>query len=330
MRRPTIQDVAKLAGVGTTTVTRVLNQHASASERVRGRVLKAVEELAYVPNPAARRFRTGLTHAVSVLLPLIGTEFYTQLFRNIQEIFEPVELDMALFPVLEGVVLKRYRDPDALLYHADGMLIVSLEPERLYGGKSPPFAKPVVLLDAHHPKYHSIYFDNLAAGRLAAEHALASGLPIVLVDVEEVPGAFASQAHQERQQGIMQTLARQGVSPLASAETPFSTEGGRQVATRLAKAGLLEGNFILSTTDDVAIGVTKHVADRGLKLGEDVKVLGFDDNSLARSAALTTIHQPIEEMGRAAATVLLDALRGKLSMIEQQRFAPRLVVRDSA
>jgi len=330
MRRPTIQDVAKLAGVGTTTVSRVLNQHASASEHVRERVMNAVEELAYVPNPAAKRFRTGLTHAVSVLLPLMGTEFYTRLFESVQEVFEPAELDMALFPVLEGIVLKRYRDPDALPYHADGMLIVSLEPERLYGSNSPPFSKPVVLLDAHHPKYHSVYFDNLAAGRLAAEHALASGLPIALVDVEVVPGAFASQAHQERRRGIMQTLERQGVSPVASFETPFSTEGGRQVATRLAEAGLLGGNFVLSTTDDVAVGVAKHVADMGLTLGEDIKVLGFDDNSLARATGLTTVHQPIEEMGRAAAMVLLDALGGKLNVIEQRRFAPRLVVRDSA
>ncbi len=330
MRRPTIQDVAKLAGVGTTTVSRVLNRHTSASQKARERVIRAVEELAYVPNPAAKRFRTGQTHAVSVLLPLMGTEFYTQLFESVQEVFEHCDMDMALFPVLEGIVLKRYRDPYALPYHADGMLIVSLEPERLYEGKTPPFTKPIVLLDAHHPKYHSVYFDNLAAGRLAAEYALASGLPIAIVDVEEVSGAFASQAHQERRRGIEQTLERQGVSPVVSVKTPLSIEGGRQAATHLLAAGLRKGNFILSTTDDVAVGVAKHVTDKGWKLGKDVKVLGFDDNSRARAAALTTIHQPIEEMGRSAATVLLAALAGKLSVIEQRRFAPRLVVRDSA
>jgi len=330
MRRPTIQDVAKLAGVGTTTVSRVLNDHASASPRVRERVLSAVEELAYVPNPAARRFRTGQTHAVSVLSPLLGTEFYTRLFGSMQEVFEPSEMDMAVFPVLEGVVLKRYRDPHALPYHADGMLIVSLEPGRLYGGERPPFAKPVVLLDAHSPKYHSVYFDNLAAGRLAAEYALASGRPIALVDVKEVPGAFASQAHGERRHGIMQALERQGVSPVATVQAPFSVEGGRQAAAHLLDAGLSKGGFVIVTTDDMAVGVAKHVADRGWTLGEDVKVLGFDDNSLARAAGLTTIHQPVEEMGRAAATVLLSALEGKLRVIEQRRFAPRLVVRESA
>lgn len=330
MRRPTIQDVARFAGVGTTTVSRVLNDHASASPRARERVLSAVQALAYVPNPAALRFRTGQTHAVSVLLPLLSTEFYNRLFGSVQEVLGSADLDMALFPVLEGIVLKRYRDPYALLYHADGMLIVSLEPDRLYEGERSPFAKPVVLLDAHHPKYHSVFFDNLAAGRVAAEHALASGLPVMLVDVEDVPGAFASQAHRERKEGIMQALERQGISLAASIKTPFSTEGGRQAATRLLEAGFLEEGFVISTTDDVAVGVAKHLADRGRTLGADVKVLGFDDGSLARDAGLTTVHQPIEAMGRAAATVLLSALAGELSVIEQRRFAPRLVVRGSA
>lgn len=330
MRRPTIQDVAKLAGVGTTTVSRVLNDHASASPRARERVLSAVQALAYVPNPAARRFRTGQTHAVSVLLPLMGTEFYTRLFASVQETLGPAELDMALFPVLEGIVLKRYRDPDALPYHADGMLIVSLEPGRLYGGERPPFAKPVVLLDAHHPKYHSVFFDNLAAGRLAAEHALASGLPITLVDVAEVPGAFASQAHRERKGGVLQTLERQGIALAALLKTPFSVEGGRQAAAQLLAAGSLEEAFIIATTDDVAVGIAKHLADRGWRVGEGVKVLGFDDSSLALEAGLTTVHQPIEAMGRAAAEVLLGALAGELSVVEQRRFAPHLVVRESA
>lgn len=284
----------------------------------------------YVPNSAARRFRTGKTSAVSLLLPLMNTEFYTLLFEGVQEVLEPAKLDMALFPILEGVVFKRYRDPHALPYHADGMLIVSLEPELLYGGDRPPFAKPVVLLDAHHPKYHSVYFDNLAAGRLAAEYALDSGLPVALVDVKEVPGAFASQAHRERRQGIMQTLERQGVSPVAFAEAPFSTEGGRQAATHLLEAGLSKGSFVIVTTDYMAVGVAKHVTDRGWIYGEDIKVLGFNDSSLARATALTTVHQPIQEMGRAAARVLLSALAGELSFVEQQRFPPHLVKRDSA
>lgn len=330
MRRPTIQDVAKLAGVGTTTVTRVLNNHASASPRARERVLGAVQALAYIPNPAARRFRTGRTHAVSVLLPLLGTEFYNRLFGSVQEILGPDGLDMALFPVLEGIVLKRYRDPYALPYHADGMLIVSLEPDRLYEGGAPPFAKPVVLVDAHHPKYHSVFFDNLAAGRLAAEHALAAGLPVVLIDVAEVPGAFASQAHRERVEGVVGTLERQGIALAASVKTPFSVEGGRQAATELLSKGLLDQAFVIATTDDVAVGVAKHLADRGVEVGTDVKVLGFDDGSLARDAGLTTVQQPVEAMGRAAAEVLLAALAGSLSVVEQRRFPPRLVVRDSA
>lgn len=330
MSKLTIQDVAKLAGVGTSTVSRVINNRPNISEEAREQVLRAVEALGYIPNPAARRFRTGQTHAVSVLLPLLGTEFYSKLFERMQRVFEEAEMDMAMFPVLKGIILKRYRDAHALPYHADGMVIVSLEPDRLYEGGQPPFAKPVVLVDAHHPKYHSVYFDNFAAGRMAAQCALGSGLPVAVVGVEKVPEAFESQAHREREQGIMHTLTRQGISPVMSLQVPFSTEGGRWAADRLIAGGLPKGSFIVATTDEVAIGVMKGCAQQGWQLGRDVKVMGFDDSSAAQEFGLTTIHQPVGEMGHAAAEVLLDALEGKLKVIEQRCFAPRLVVRESA
>lgn len=329
MKKPSVREVAQRAGVGTSTVSRTLNNHPSVSEEARARVFQAIEELGYTPNLTARSFRTGQTHAASVLLPMTGPEFYTRLLESIQAVLEREELDTALFPVVGGIKLKRYRDANALPYHADGLIIASLDPQRVYGGHRPPFNKPIVLVDTHHPDYHSVYFDNFAAGRMAAEYALKLNGPIVLVDVQDVPGEFESPVFQERREGILQELHRHGITPQQHVKVPISIEDGRRAAQRLRDGGFDNAVTILATCDDLALGIIRQLADNGARIGPEVKVVGFDDQSLAEANDLTTIRQPIEEMGATAAEVLVRALKGQLEQIQQIKFPPELIKRGS-
>jgi LacI family transcriptional regulator len=304
----------------------MLNNHPNVSEDARERVQRAIEELGYTPNLSARSFRTGQTNAASVLLPMTGPEFYTRLLGSIQEVLEREALDTALFPVVGGIKLKRYRDASALPYHADGLIIASLDPDRIYGGERPPFNKPVVLVDTHHPEYHSVSFDNQAAGRLAASHALRLKRPIVIVDVQDQPGEFESPVFHERRDGILQELRRHGVAPQRHVRVPISIEDGRRAAQTAEGLGAVT---VLATCDDLAIGVMRQLAEIGMVIGHDVNVIGFDDQSSAAASDLTTVRQPIEEMGTAAAEVLVRALRGELEQIQQITFPPTLIQRGS-
>lgn len=326
---PSVREVARRAGVGTSTVSRTLNGHPSVSPSARARVLRAIEELGYTPNLAARSFRTGQTNAASVLLPMTGPEFYARLLASIDEVLERAGLDTALFPVVGGIRLRRYRDPSALPYHADGLIIASLDPDRIYGGERPPFHKPIVLVDTHHPDYHSVYFDNLAAGRLAAAHALQLGRPVVFVDVQDEPGEFESPVFAERRRAVLQELRRHGIEPRRHVRLPISIEEGRRAATHVR--ALLDGGpvTVLASCDDLAVGVVRQLAEAGVAIGRDVGVVGFDDGSLAAANDLTTIRQPVEAMGAAAAEVLLRALAGELAEIQQTSFPPELVQRGS-
>lgn len=326
LKKPSVKEVALRAGVGTSTVSRTLNNHPNVSEEARKRVQKAIEELGYTPNLSARSWRTGQTNAVSVLLPMTGPEFYTRLLESIQSVLENDGLDIALFPVVGGIKLRRYRDASALPYHADGLIIASLDPERIYGGQRPPFNKPIVLVDTHHPDYHSVYFDNLSAGRLAATHALKLERPIAFIDVQDQPGDFESPVFQERREGILQELRRHGTTPKRHVKVPISIEDGRRAAQALDTR---EALTVLAACDDLAIGVMRQLADSGISIGRDVAVIGFDNQSSAATNDLTTIRQPIEEMGRAAANILLKALHGELTAIEQIAFPPTLVERGS-
>ncbi|CAN5753812.1 substrate-binding domain-containing protein [soil metagenome] len=328
-KKPSVREVAIRAGVGTSTVSRTLNDHPNVSDDARERVLRAIAELGYTPNLSARSFRTGQTNAASVLLPMTGPEFYTRLLESIQRVLEREGYDTALFPVVGGIRLKRYRDASALPYHADGLIIASLDPDRIYDGERPPFNKPVVLVDTHHSDYHSVHFDNLAAGRMAAAHALKLSRPIVFVDVQDDPGDFESPVFAERREGVLQELRRHGIAPWRQVKLPISIEHGRRAAVHVREALADEPVTVLAACDDLALGVMRQLAETGVAVGRDVAVIGFDDGSAALANDLTTVRQPIEEMGAAAAEVLLQALAGALTEMEQIAFAPTLIERGS-
>ena len=325
MERPKVQDVARRAGVGTSTVSRVLNNHPNISALARERVMTAITELNYSPNLSARSLRSGQTSAVSVLLPMTGTAFYTELLEGAQHIFDTADLDTALFPLVSGIRIRRYQRPDALLYRADGLLIASLSPDRIYQNQPVPFGKPIILVDAHHPEYHSVYFDNLAAGQLAAQHALASGRPIALIDVAETAGVFESPVFLERRGGILQTLSQHGVTPSHSVQVPISFEDGRQAARALQDAGLPERSFVIALCDELGLGAMRHFAESGWTPGQSLHIMGFDGSLEARKTGLTTIEQPVGQMGEVAAKLLLEALEGHLNTIQARRFEPTLI-----
>lgn len=327
--KPSVRDVARRAGVGTSTVSRTLNDHPNVSEESRRRVLRAIEELGYTPNLSARSFRTGQTNAASVLLPMTGPEFYTRLLGSLQEVLGEAGMDTALFPVVGGIRLRRYRDPGALPYHADGLVIASLDPDRIYGGERPPFAKPIVLVDTHHPEYHSVFFDNHAAGRLAAAHALTLKRPIVVLDVEDEPGEFESPVFADRRAGVLHELGRHGVAPVHHLRAPISVEDGRRAGMLLRELGLGGRCTVLAACDELAVGAMRQLEELGTRIGSDVAVIGFDDASVAAASGLTTVRQPVEDMGRAAAEVLVEALEGRLEGIVQRPFPPVLVERAS-
>ncbi|GEM45685.1 LacI family DNA-binding transcriptional regulator [Deinococcus cellulosilyticus] len=326
--KPNVKQVARLAGVGTSTVSRVLNNHPNISHDAREKVMKAIEALGYTPNLDARSLRYGQTGAVSILLPVTGIPFYDTLLSGIYSELEKVDLDLAFFPVVGENRLRRYREATSIPYRADGLLIASLNPERMYQGR-PPFSKPIVLVDTHHRDYHSVSFDNLSAGQMAAQHALECRLPIVFVDIQETPGEFESPVFGDRRRGIFSVLSRHGIVPRQTFYTTATLEGGRKIGQQLLQTPLDGPHFILAQCDDVAIGILRHLTDAGQQVGEDFLIMGFDDNQDAQQAGLTTIHQPVREMGEKAAGLLIQALAQELHQLQHQQLAPSLQVRQT-
>ncbi len=332
MDNVTIQDVAKHANVGISTVSKVLNDYKGVAKATQQRVLEAVKELNYRPNRAARSFRTGRTQTASVFLPMIGTEFYDQLITAIDNELAEHDYDAALFPLLNERRLERYRSPDALPYQADGIILASLNPDWLFLDAKLPAQLPAVLVDAYHADYDTVTVDNAGGAYAATKHLLekpGTTFALMIEKYDDIP--FSSGVFLERLKGFKRALADSGQSfeegQLITVE--FSGEGGRD-GLRNILARTVPPINIFASCDLLAKGVMEEAKVNGLALGKDVRVVGFDAQPWTKDYGLSTVKQPIEQLGKEAIRLFLKRLDDPERNIVHHEFKPELIVRSSS
>jgi DNA-binding LacI/PurR family transcriptional regulator len=309
MKPATIRDVAKKAGVGLGTVSRVINNSPLVSEATRKRVLQAIDELNYVPSPTARRLSLGKTLTIAVIAPFFTRPSNIERLRGIENSLAESEYDLIVFNV--ETVERR----DTLLREvprrerADGVLIVSLSPR---DSDIPFLARagvPIVLIDAHHPSLPRVVVDDVKGGYVATQHLIDLGHSRVgyISDILENPFNFISS--RDRYQGYQRALEEAGI-PM---RPDYHGQGmhGRYEACRLAVDMLSlpeRPTAIFAASDTQAIGVLEAAQELNLRVPEDLSVIGYDDIEVAEYLGLTTVQQLLFESGQRGVEVLLKAL----------------------
>lgn len=329
MRKPTIQDVARRAGVGVGTVSRVLNNHVAVRSVTRQSVLRAISELEYTPNPHARRIAGGKSYTVSVLLPVVSTEFYLRLLDGLEHAFNEARYDVAIFPLLDRSRLERYLSSHTLAYQADGLVMATYNLSAFFQGARLGHGQPTVLVDAHSPEVDCAYMDNVLGGQLAGEYASALPGELRAIWVEtELDQVFTTRVFDERRSGFAQALSAAGRRVAGEYVSSFDLLAARAVAAQLLDEARLP-TTVFASADLLAQAVLDEAAARGLGTGRELRVIGFDDQPWAAARGLTTLHQPVEQMGEAAAELLLSRLAGYDGPPRARRFEPRLIERLS-
>ncbi len=300
-----IQDVARHAGVAVATVSRVMNNTGQVRAETRIRVLAAVEELGYRPNRNARGLARGRMATVAALVPFVT---HPSAFARVQGMVEasrhhgmPVSLFDVESPEHQGEHLRALTGD----LRPEGLVIVSLRPTDEECDWLRTAGLRPVLLDAEHEEFSSVCIDDEAGGVLATEHLLELGHERVgfIGDLEH--DRFGFTASERRHRGYLRALATSGVVP----RTDYVRTGphGRDTARRHAHA-LLDlaepPTAIFAASDTQALGVLEAARERGLRVPEDLSVVGFDDVDIATYANLTTIRQPLVESGRQAARLV--------------------------
>jgi DNA-binding LacI/PurR family transcriptional regulator len=308
VRTPTIRDVARRAGVGVGTVSRVLNDSPSVTQATHARVIKAINQLGYRRSSTARSLSLGRSHAVGVVAPFFTSPSVVERLRGVVERLSERGYALVLFSIEtppQGTAALQ----DLARPRVDGLLVISLplSDEELGGLRRDDL--PVVLIDVGHDKLPHVVIDDVRGGELATEHLLEKGHERIgfVGDVPTNPFGFTSS--ERRRQGFRRAMSRIKAADAREGLGHF----GRDEARRLAEELLGEEDpptAIFAASDTQAIGVLEAAGALGLRVPEDLAVIGFDDIEMASVVGLTTVRQPLYETGVRGADLLLQAIEG--------------------
>ena len=326
-----IFDVAKRAGVSIATVSRVLTRPEAVAPPTRKKVMQAVTQLGYATNSAGKNLRTQRSDKILVTIPDISNPFYSRVLQSIEETaqregYSVLLADTQHDPTREEryTLMLRRRDAEGLIVLGHGLPPSAIEVSRETSGIAHIVSGCEFNSRVGIP---SVHIDNHAAGRDAMNHLYSLGHRRVGL----VTGPVASSLSGDRLEGATTRAKAEGAErDLTLAHGDFTIESGEAAATELLERSD-RPTAIFCFNDQMAIGAM-HVARRmDLRVPEDVSVIGIDDISFARYTVppLTTIAQPVREIGQETVRLLLGIVRGKTVSPVSVILPHKLVVRQS-
>ncbi len=330
---PTLEDVAKRAGVSTATVSKVLSNTPYFTEATRLKVMQAVNELGYVPNLAARALSTGKTHIIAVVFPYVYEAIFTD--PNIMHILEGIEAEctqrgynmLLSTPRLEP----SNTDPHYLQLIQSGYLdgVLAIDSYPMGSALHPALERsiPAVAIGYGQGEFFVRHDDHLG-GRMAIEHLFALGhTRIGLLTVPDEMNFGVA----ERMKGLRDACEQAGfdLDALPCAYGDWSVSSGRRSAAQILAAHP-DLTALVCMNDRMAMGAVQHAREIGRCVPGDLAVTGYDDIPMASISAppLTTINQRAPEQGQVAARMLFDLLNGRQP--DSVILPPLLVQRESS
>ncbi|GAW48566.1 MULTISPECIES: LacI family DNA-binding transcriptional regulator [unclassified Nocardioides] len=333
--RPTLEEVAALAGVGRGTASRVINGGEKVSERARGAVEKAIAELGYVPNAAARALVTQRTDAVALVIAeseerVFGEPFFAGIIRGIGSALGEADRQLVLL-LAQASQRRGGLDHYLTRQHVDGVLLLSLHADDELPDLIRAHGLPVVVGGRAHEGIRTDYVDvdNVQGAGLAVAHLVERGRQRIAT----IGGPADMVAGSSRFEGYVAALAAAGreLDERLVELGDFSQESGAAaMRTLLEREPSLDGVFCAN--DLMAVGALGALRAAGRRVPEDVSVVGFEDAPIAMSShpPLTTVHQSPEQMGREMVALLLETMAAPEQDRPGRMLPTRLVVRASS
>ena len=328
----TIREVASVAGVSTATVSRALRGLPNVDDATRARVLEAAASLDYVVSPSASRLASGRTGTIAVVTPYIDRWFFATVLSGVEAVTRGAGLDLILLGVGDPARPDRLPTEQRLRARADGAIIVALPADAPEVRQVLAAHFPVSIVGSIVPDAPCVAIDDVDTARLATQHLINLGhRQIGLISGTPHESPYAAQHHRHR--GYAETMAAAGleVDDRLMSYGDFTREGGERAMVELLSRPVVP-TAVFCMSDEMAFGAIVALRRHGLRLGADISLVGVDGHPQAEVVDLTTVEQPVAEMGRIAAESLLASLRapGAATSAEAAGLIPtRLVVRGS-
>lgn len=324
-----ILDVAKKAGVSVVTVSRVLNNTPSVREKNRQKVLRAIKELDYRPNSAARILARGKTGVIGLTLTTLQDSVFDGIVKGVNEELEEQGYFLALsvHPGLKNDPLKESH----FLYQedrVDGIIVLSPMDEESDVLELKKKKIPFVLIDNQNEDIGAsmVNVDNDLGGRLATRHLIELGHR----KIAHISGQELFMSTKERRKGYLNTMVEAGLEPWVTPSSEFTIREGFRIAKDWIAAGKIP-TAVFAADDFLAFGAMEAFRDEGYRIPQDISIIGYDDQSFAEDLhpPLTTIRQPVEQMAQQTVRLLLRMIDGTLKRNTSLRLEPELLIRES-
>lgn len=334
MKNMNIKDIAKMAGVGVSTVSRVINQHADVKEETRKHVLEIIETYNYIPNNSARNLKRAESMDIGILIKGMYNPFFARMIQSIEK-----RLSSAGYSVIIHYNIDDTKDIDVAYEFITekklkGIICLGGDFDQLTDRQITRLRVPLILTSTEIPEnvdrklFSSVIVDNETAAYSAVEHLIKQGhTNIGLIST----GPYDKSVGTIRTEGYIKALENNGLDKKDQyfEVGAYTFETGYEAMNRLLdKASDLTAVFAIS--DVMAIGAAKAIRERGLRIPEDISLVGFDDIDYASYfyPPLTTVHQPVDEIALATADMMTDLLDEK-NRNKHLVFNTALIIRET-
>ncbi|MFN8459259.1 MAG: LacI family DNA-binding transcriptional regulator [Anaerolineae bacterium] len=325
----TIHDVAKRAGVGIGTVSSVINNSRPVNDVTRQKVLAAIDELDFVPNPSGRRLSMGKTHTLGIIIPFFTGSSQVERLRGVMSVIASSDYDISLFTIETFSQRNKVLQTVPRRGRVDGLLIFSMtltdsDVNRIFQEDI-----PTVLVETAHPALPSLFSDDMSAAHVAVKHLIDLGhrrIAYISDYLDDPFGAFS----RNRYAGYKQAHAEAGlpVCPDYLRQGDHSRANGRRMALELLNLPD-RPTAIFAYSDEFALGVLDAAAELKLSVPRDLSVVGYDDIELAHFAQLTTIRQHLFDSGVQGVELLLDVIENPVTLPVQFQLPTELIIRET-
>jgi LacI family transcriptional regulator len=332
--KATIYDVADRAGVAISTVSRVLNNSSDVSDATRERVLSAIRELQYRPDRTAKTLAAGEVHTLAVALPSFTTPFHTELLKGIRGVLHETERDLLLCDLGSRdrhirllKFLKRGTVAGLILVGVDVTSEIATELRALYS--------PVVLIGSSYQGFDSYRWDDAEGARVAVKHLIERGHRRIAM----IRSMSNSPLQEQRISGYRRALEEAGipyddalvVTGITEKHAGYSEEAGFEAMESLISRRPAV-TAVFASSDVQAIGAIKTLREAGLRIPEDIALVGYDDIKASAYIGLSSVDQAMQQIGRSATKRIIDRIEGRAEMSEPKSvdITPVLRIRASS
>jgi LacI family transcriptional regulator len=332
-RTPSVKDVAAAAGVSLGTVSNVMNRPEVVSSGTRERVERAMAELGFVRNESARQLRAGTSRTLAYVMLDGSNPFFHDVAQGIEMAAEDADLSLFICNSNSRAEREEIHLDRLLQQRVQGILITPVNPDAPHLDELARRGVPLVIVDRVRVDNGccSVAVDDVHGGRIAVEHLAEQGHTRVAF----IGGPSSIGQVRERLQGAREIWTELGLPPDDLIHLPteaLTVAEGRSAGERLAGLPVRRRPTAAFCANDLlALGLLQQSIGSGLRVPEDLAIVGFDDIEFAAAAAvpLTSVRQPRQELGRAAATLVLDEATNPDHEHQQLLFTPELVARAS-